>query len=68
MTMNTTTLSRELEHDRLLNIGELAAALKVSRSFVKRMKGRGFSMPLGRASVAMANKFICDLAKADQRR
>lgn len=46
------------EDPRLLNNGELATSLGVSRAFVRRMRSHGFKMPLGRATVDMALRFI----------
>ncbi len=43
---------------RLFNMIELAAALGVSRDFIIRMKKRGFKMPIGRATVSMAHRWM----------
>lgn len=43
---------------RLFNMTDLAKVLGVRRSFIRQMKAQGFRMPLGRASIAMAHRFI----------
>lgn len=54
----------KLDDPRLWNIGELAIILGVHRSLVTRMVKRGFKMPFGKASVAMAHDFIKANAKS----
>lgn len=43
---------------RLLNVGELAKALGVNRSYITAMKRYGFSMPLGRSTIARALEWL----------
>ena len=43
---------------RLFNMSDLAVILGVNRAFIRRLKSMGFKMPLGRATVAMAHRFI----------
>lgn len=43
---------------------ELAQRLGVAPWFIRRMVALGFKMPLGKASIAMAHRFIEDQADA----
>lgn len=43
---------------RLLNVTQLAAALGVSTTFIKRMRWAGFPMPGGRSTVLWAHKWL----------
>ncbi len=44
----------------LFNMNDLATILRVNRGYIRRMKLCGFKMPGGRATVAMAHRFLSD--------
>lgn len=56
-------MTGDLNDPTLYRSPDLAEKLGVGRSFMRRMIAAGFKMPLGRASIAMAHKFLTDHAE-----
>ncbi len=54
----TTPPCVSLDDPRLWNKSQLAEKLGVNRAYVSKMVKTGFKMPLGKASLAMAHKFL----------
>jgi hypothetical protein len=50
--------SIKADDPRLWNISQLASILGVHRAYVSRMRSKGFKMPFGKATVAMAHEFL----------
>lgn len=63
--MSQTTIS--LDDPNLYNREELAKVLGVKPWFIRRMLAAGFKMPLGRATVRMAHKWMEENGLKDSR-
>jgi CO/xanthine dehydrogenase Mo-binding subunit len=57
-------MTGDLNDPHLYGRAELAERLGVKPWFIRRMLALGFQMPLGRASIAMAHRFIQEQADA----